>query len=85
MSFKRILLICNLCATKLIIIPCFVLLVRRVGMGVTRVQLRDHVDESHVHEDAGGPHEDPGGQVLKVAQQHSDHHSDECQNGTERN
>ena len=61
------------------------LLVGSVGVSVARVQLRYHVDEGHVHEDASRPHEDPGSQVLKVTQQHTDHHPDEGENRALKN
>jgi len=51
---------------------------------VARVQLGYHVDEGHVHEDAGCPHEDPWSQVLKVTQEHTDHHPDEGENGAKK-
>ena len=59
------------------------LLVGRVGVSVARVQFRDHVDQSHVHEDASRAHEDPGSQVFQVAQQDADHHPDEGQDRAE--
>ncbi len=64
--------------------PGLVLLVRSVGVRVARVQLGYHVDEGHVHEDAGRPHEDPGSQVLKVTQEHTDHHPDKGENGAKK-
>ena len=60
--------------------PGLMLLVGRVGMGVTRVQFGNHVDERHVHEDAGRPHEDPRGKVLEIAQQNADHHAHKGKN-----
>ena len=65
-------------------LPCFVLLVRGVGMRVARVQFRDHVNESNVHKNPGGAHEDPRREVFQIAQQNSDHHPDEGKNRAEK-
>ena len=46
-------------------------------------QLRHHIDEGDVEEDAGGGGEHPGGEVADVAQGQPSQHADEGEDGGE--
>ena len=46
-------------------------------MGVPRGELRHHVDERDVEEDARGGCEHPGGEVVEVAKGKPEQHADE--------
>ena len=52
-------------------------------MGVPRGELRHHVDERDVEEDARGGCEHPGGEVVEVAKGEPEQHADEGQDGGE--
>ena len=54
------------------------------GVWVSGAQLRHHVDQGDVDEDAGSRHKDPRKHRLVPAQQNSHHHSEEGKHSTER-
>ncbi len=60
---------------------CFrlvVIMIRRIRMGMPRVQLRDHVHKCNVEKDSGSCHKDPWCQKGEIAKAAANDHADKC-------